>query len=355
MPAAMSTPAPADTAEIRAAPCPRCMLCGSDGVILYQGQRDRLFGAPGSWNFKRCLNSNCGLIWLDPMPLAEDLGKAYANYYTHSSQGDTGRVGLLKRIYRKMQSGYLAGKYGYKTDRGAFGAWILGKCLYLLPLRRRGLDGDVRFLNALPGGRVLDVGCGSGEWLLFMQKLGWQAEGIDFDEKAVKAARQKGFEVGCGAVEEQHYPDERFDAVALNHVIEHVPDPVATLKECRRILKKGGRLVLMTPNSSSLGHTVFKQDWRGLEPPRHLHVFSNRSMRALLEKSGFRKVSVHSHIADSVISDSLRLRKIGPGSGGALNYSPALRTLLFNLVEWIVIKWNSAAADCVAAIAVKES
>lgn len=288
------------------------------------------------------------------MPLVEDLGKAYANYYTHGAKSDSGRPGLLKRIYRKMQSGYLAAKYGYKTEGGG-GAWILGKCLYLLPLRRRGLDGDVRFLNVLPGGRVLDVGCGSGEWLSFMRKLGWQAEGIDFDEKAVKAARQSGFEVGCGAVEQQHYPDERFDAVVLNHVIEHVPDPVATLKECRRILKKGGRLVLMTPNSSSLGHSVFKQDWRGLEPPRHLHVFSNQSMRALLEKSGFKKISVHSHIADSVISDSLRLRKTSNGSGGAANYSPAFRTLLFNLAEWIIIKWNSAAADCVAAIAVKES
>ena len=91
---------------------------------------------------------------------------------------------------------------------------------------------------------------------------------------AVQVARQRGLEVDCGAVEDQRYPAAAFDAVTLNHVIEHVPDPLATVAECRRLLKPGGRLLMFTPNAGSLAHWMFGRDWRGLEPPRHLHLFA---------------------------------------------------------------------------------
>jgi hypothetical protein len=66
--------------EIRSRPFPECSLCGTRGEPLYAGLTDRLFGAPGEWNLKCCSNSGCGLIWLDPMPLEDDIGKAYENY-----------------------------------------------------------------------------------------------------------------------------------------------------------------------------------------------------------------------------------------------------------------------------------
>ena len=75
-----------DAKHIRSAPALSCCLCGRAGQFLYSAQPDRLFGAAGSWNLKQCSNRVCGLIWLDPMPLAEDIGKAYASYYTHAEQ-----------------------------------------------------------------------------------------------------------------------------------------------------------------------------------------------------------------------------------------------------------------------------
>jgi hypothetical protein len=60
-----------------------CYLCGAEGHILYGNLRDRLFGAPGEWNLKKCPDAKCGLIWLDPMPVEADLHKVYENYYTH--------------------------------------------------------------------------------------------------------------------------------------------------------------------------------------------------------------------------------------------------------------------------------
>jgi hypothetical protein len=68
---------------IRSEPCPRCYLCQTAGEMLYEGMRDRLFGAPGEWNLRRCPNRDCGLLRLDPMPLEADIGKAYADYFTH--------------------------------------------------------------------------------------------------------------------------------------------------------------------------------------------------------------------------------------------------------------------------------
>ena len=150
--------------------------------------------------------------------------------------------------------------------------------LYLLPIRRRMLEVGIRYLDLTMRGKVLDVGCGAGSWLLEMRGRGWEVFGLDIDPKAVEAARSAGLSVQCGPVQRQGYPSEFFDAVTLNHVIEHVPDPFKTVKECLRILKPGGKLVIITPNGSGLSHRFFKRDWRGLEPPRHLHIFSLESI-----------------------------------------------------------------------------
>src|SRR2546429_421611 len=90
--------------QIRSRPCPDCYVCGGRGTLLYEDLNDRLFGAPGVWNVKRCPNPACGLLWLDPMPDEEDIGKAYAEYYTHfrvsQHQNNSGLLGRLTWILR---------------------------------------------------------------------------------------------------------------------------------------------------------------------------------------------------------------------------------------------------------------
>jgi 2-polyprenyl-3-methyl-5-hydroxy-6-metoxy-1,4-benzoquinol methylase len=346
----------ANEGHIRTVAQPQCILCECKGQPIYSGQKDCLFGAGGSWDFKICPNRECGLIWLDPMPLAEDIGKAYTNYYTHASRSAGGRKGPLKKMYELMKLGYVANKYNYQVGSQSFTLKSLGWFIYLFPLRRRGLDGDIRFLRALPQGRLLDVGCGSGDWLALMHGLGWQVAGVDFDDNAVKVARGRGLDVSCGALEQQNLTSDSFDAVALSHVIEHVPDPIQTLAECLRILKPGGTLVLFTPNASSLGHRIFKQHWRGLEPPRHLHLFSTQSIRALLGLAGFKNISIRPHIAASVIYESVLLRRGWTGTLGVRRRSwpVGVFTRLLNLVELCMLKWKPSVADCVAAIGVKE-
>jgi SAM-dependent methyltransferase len=342
--------------RIRAEPCLSCFLCGGDGYYIHLEQADRLFGASGSWNFKKCRDRKCGLIWLDPMPLKEDIGKAYANYYTHSALGRGIRDGWAKRAFKVMKRGYQMCKYGYGKSFESLGLRCAGRLLYLFPIRRREVEEEVRMLHAVPQGRLLDVGCGSGEWLESMRERGWRVVGVDFDQTAVNFARQAELEVRCGSLEEQHFAEGSFDAVTLNHVIEHVPDPLRTVAECARILKPAGKLVMFTPNGSSLGHWIFKRDWRGLEPPRHLQIFTIQSLVRILQRAGFKKVTVRPQIAKSVIYESFLLWR---GSSDRLvtsrrNWPAWVFARLFTLLELCLCGAIPGVADCIGVVAVKE-
>src|SRR5436190_15748012 len=274
---------PRGDADIGTRPCPQCILCGAFGERLYAEQPDRLFGTTGLWDSKRCPQPDCNLIWLDPMPLAENIIKAYSTYYTHApvvTHNDS--LAFFKRVRKNTDENFRRARFGYPKNTGHLGFGLPGWWRYFTPLRRRNLEVGWRFLQWMPGGRVLDVGCGAGEWLSWMRELGWDVQGLDFDPGAVRSAQTKDLRVACGSVEDQNYPATSFDAVTLNHVIEHLPDPVGTLKECARLLKPGGKLVVVTPNGVSLAHRHFKEYWRGLETPRHLHIFSPGSMSKAL-------------------------------------------------------------------------
>lgn len=281
--------------QIRTRQNPDCHVCGAKGELLYQQLQDRLFGALGEWDLKKCPNPQCGLVWLDPMPIEEDIGKAYRIYYTHQDNSLPPST-LLRRAYRRVKAGYLAGKYGYQIENTSKLIQLLGWILYLHPGRRASLDASVFYLTAQHGGRLLEVGCGSGVTLKGMQVLGWDVEGVDFDINSVRNARSKGLTVRHGDLVGQQYQNNTFDVIVMSHVIEHVPDPLRLLHECYRILKQGGQLVVLTPNVNSIGHRIYGANWRGLEPPRHLHLFNVSSLTNLALRSKFNDVSCQTSV-----------------------------------------------------------
>jgi SAM-dependent methyltransferase len=188
-----------------------------------------------------------------------------------------------------------------------------------------------------------------------MRELGWDVAGNDFDANAVKVATNRGLNVAVGSLEDQKLPSASFDAVTLSHVIEHLPDPIGTMRECARILKPGGKVVLLTPNCASLSHRFFKQDWRGLEPPRHLHVFSLKSMDRMLAMTGFEQRSVRPFIVTSVIFESLQLRWGRTNANDTPRHRWLARLLipLFKFVESCLIRWQPDVGDCIFASATK--
>lgn len=340
--------------EIRTFSCPECFLCGSQGTLLYHGLKDRLFGAPGEWNFKKCQNSECGLVWLDPVPIEEDIGKAYQNYFTHQDLVHTSDMGQLNNSL--VNDSYIALRYGYHPKLLSTWKEFWGMLMYLEVRIRPKADLSVMYLPAKPGGRLLEVGCGSGLMLKRMFDLGWLVEGVDFDPVAVENSRRKGLQVRLGTMEEQEYPDNHFDAITMIHLIEHVHEPTRLLCECYRVIKPGGRLVIVTPNIESLGHQLFKASCFHLDPPRHLHLFSLSSLRQLIEKAGFHTSKALTTIreADGLFIASRSIDRTGEHVWGRQYPFPILlwaRGMQF--LEWALLKIKRDVGEEIVLIAEK--
>jgi len=266
-----------------------CSVCGSEGKSLHLQVTDTTFNTPGEWNYKKCLNPDCGLLWLSTRPTEKDLVKIYRDYYTHGEVQRVSNQGL-RTIHQSVKEGFLATRYGYSLGMPGFFKTLLGLLVYLIPPIRADLEFSVMYLSPCPGGKLLDVGCGNGKIMRDLEDAGWRVEGVDFDPVSVKTATNQGLRVRLGTLEEQNYPADTFDAIIASHFIEHIYHPSAFVSECHRILKPGGSLVIVTPNNESWGHQLFGRNWRGLEPPRHLHVFSLLSLLHLVRHKGLQEI-----------------------------------------------------------------
>jgi methionine biosynthesis protein MetW len=270
------------TQLIRTKNRPTCFLCGATGELLYADLTDRLFNAPGIWQIKRCPQADCGLLWLDPAPADEDIGEVYREYYTHDG-GEPGGS-WLRNLYGAIQHAYWSRRFGYPTGETTQKQW-LALLAYLHPGRREEMDSAVMYLPAQPGGKILDVGCGNGARLKLLRALGWNAEGIEVDSAAVRRCAEQGLPVKHGPLHEQGFAPSTFDAIVMNHVIEHVVEPQALLEEIRRVLVPAGTLVITTPNTASWGHRQFQGNWVALDPPRHLHLFNLQTLQELVHRA----------------------------------------------------------------------
>jgi SAM-dependent methyltransferase len=147
------------------------------------------------------------------------------------------------------------------------------------------------------GGAVLDVGCGSGKFLSTLDSDRWRKVGIELSDTAANLARQQyGIEVFVGDLQEAHYPDHSFDLITLWHVFEHLPDPMPTLRELRRILKDDGILLVAVPNFGSLERRLAQGHWYHLDVPRHYFHYTPKTLGHMLDQAGFRVVKVRHFI-----------------------------------------------------------
>ncbi len=275
---------PADDLEA----VPQCPVCaGTRRARLYHGLRDRLLPTPGRWDLWRC--GSCGSAFLDPRPTQASIGAAYgADYMTHERPSPEVAPGRIAALRRRLLHGYLNARYGYTLADG-IGAG--GALIPLLPGARPRTERfirNLRFSGERP--RLLDVGCGNGAFAGQMQELGWQAEGIDVDRRALAEGRAAGLPVRDATIADLDPEQGRFDAITLGHVIEHLHEPGDALAALRALLRPGGMLWLATPNVEATGHRVFGPSWHALDPPRHLILFSGTGLRRLLEQAGFDRV-----------------------------------------------------------------
>jgi SAM-dependent methyltransferase len=272
------------------------------------------------------------MAWLDPTPIESDIPQFYKNYFTHKISGPKQRILFTLRSF--FYGGY--------------------NCITFLPSAMLGLNQSKQairqmYLRDMKPGKLLDVGCGGGVFLHRMLKLGWSVAGVDFDPKAVEHAK-----IRCGSavpilhsdLAGAHFEDDAFHAITLSHVIEHAPDPVGLLAECKRILKPGGRIVVTTPNIQSSGHKRFRDCWWGLDSPRHLQVFSPAAIRECARKAGFSgiKVSTTAANADTFMGGSFgfeEAKKTGDCASGSrvkINFLRGLRSLRLQYKEALQLR-----------------
>jgi SAM-dependent methyltransferase len=260
-----------------------CPVCGcADREVFYEGLRDRAFrAAPGAWTLMRC--RECRSAYLDPRPDPQTIELAYRSYYTHGTAAPPPPVGRLRQ---GLAGDYRRARWGYEQGPAVPGGRLIPR---IAASRGALVDREIRHLPATPGGRLLDVGCGSGAFVAQMEALGWRAEGIDPDPAAVAGAREAGLEVRQGMLADLDPAEHAgaFDAVTLSHVIEHLHDPAGDMRRIHALLRPGGLLWIATPNLEALGLRRFGRDWLGLDPPRHLVLFTRASLERLVRDAGF--------------------------------------------------------------------
>jgi len=133
---------------------------------------------------------------------------------------------------------------------------------------------------------VLDVGCGTGEFLAEMRRRGWQGWALKKDEAAAQIARESGCPVLIGDPSAVDLGGRSFDLITLWHSLEHLPDPKDVLAKLFRHLKPSGRLAIALPNPDSLDARFYCARWAGWDAPRHLYHFRPAELQHLLELAG---------------------------------------------------------------------
>ncbi|MGH7198632.1 MAG: methyltransferase domain-containing protein [Candidatus Omnitrophota bacterium] len=144
-------------------------------------------------------------------------------------------------------------------------------------------------------GKLLDVGCGPGFFLAEAKRQGWEVAGVDLSAWAKQYCKEHyGIEIAQGGLEQAAWPDQSFDVVVMNDVLEHLTDPKGTLREIRRILKNDGVLYISTPDINSFFSRVLRARWWGINK-YHLFYFSRKTIERLFEVVGLRKLQYSSY------------------------------------------------------------
>ncbi len=240
-----------------------CRICGSSNVELFCTAFDRtLKTTEETWQILRC--RGCGFGWTFPQPPADRI----ASYYPPSYLGN------VERTLEDFLSGRLLRSRSWRGET---------EKVRLLERRAR-------------GGRVLDVGCGAGQFLWALDPRRWQRTGVDFSGDTLESVRRRipSLRLVAGDIHSRELHEGEFDAVTFWHVLEHLPDPDAAIRRAAALLRPSGWLVISLPNVASLQARLFRKYWYPFDDvPRHLYHFSGMSLDLLLGRAG---LAVREHL-----------------------------------------------------------
>lgn len=303
-----SLPPAEPTLEWEESPCPLCAGERWDPII--EGT-DPLPGADGlRFLVVRC--RTCGLSFTNPRPSERSIGRFYpTDYVCHRG-------------------------HGQKPAR---------------PPRRWRRDPVAQLLPRHGRARLLDFGCGAGEFLCRMSAQGWDVTGLDACEPVVRRIREEfGLPAHTGTLPHPALPDGSFEAVTMWQALEHVHRPLETLQAVHRLLTPGGRVLVAVPNIDSLPFHWFAGAWYALDVPRHLTHFSPTTLRQMLLRAGFERADVRMVRHPGWIRHSARLLARRSSAAPALARLLTTR-LISGLASWY--SYLTRRSDCILAVATR--
>jgi SAM-dependent methyltransferase len=279
---------PLEEVDVRYERVPACDLCGAPSagheVVLWK------YNTP----VVRC--SGCGLLYANPRWKAEYLfGRYDSAYWEHYSD----------KLDRELQQTEAARRWKpYLYDLG--------------PARQTG--------------RLLDVGCATGEFLAAAGHAGWEIYGVETSAQAAALAGSRaGAQVHNGTLDTAPYPDGWFDAVTLWDVLEHVQSPSSYVKQIARLLRPGGYFALTTPNVGGVTYRLIGRDWWVVGPNDHIYYYAPGTLKRLLAGSGFEVLTMQSL---DVQIDSWRQILRHPA---AMRHAPRLEKVMRPLVRRLLL------------------
>lgn len=246
----------------------KCPICNNQDTKHLFSQGDKRTDMPGVFDVFLC--GKCKTNFIEP---PKNLADYYKSDYFFDFQNE-------KSMLFKMKERVAVEKYKAPGSIGRKMVFnFLGKFISALPSKR---------------GRILDFGCSCGDILVMLKKSGFDVYGMDISKVAVEKCQSHGLNnVSLGVeLDLRIYPDNFFDSIRASHVIEHMIDPGAFIELAGEKIKKDGELVIQTPNINSMGIFFGKHAKYYFDIPRHIILFSNKSMRYILRKNGFSNVKI---------------------------------------------------------------
>lgn len=237
-----------------------CDLMATDAVCNLCGRKDFRIIENDEAPFMVLKCRSCGLVFVDPLPDLSYLAAHYdENYYSEwTGQQQTKRISLWKRRLKKIE-------------------------------------------RRIPTGRLLDVGCATGAFLELAQQNGWDINGTEYSPYAASFAQDLlKTDIFCGHLTDAGYREETFDVITFWHVLEHVTDPTAYLREAHRILKPSGLLIAAVPNVDDhvmkIAYRIVKgrplKLFRKSDREVHLFHFSADTIGRYMHKTGFHCLNI---------------------------------------------------------------
>jgi 2-polyprenyl-3-methyl-5-hydroxy-6-metoxy-1,4-benzoquinol methylase len=247
-----------------------CPLCDSLEYKIYIKDAKELYNNMNDF-FDVCECNRCKHYFTNPRPTIETIEYFYpddAGYYAFGINHN--QTGFMYEVYKQILN--ITYNYKLKTNINK----NVAKMVFFFYKRKIRVSHIAYFIE---NGKLLDIGCSSGNYLKKMDTLGWSVYGTEINKKAVDYINK---ELGLANV-----TNNFFDVVNMNMVLEHIYDVNLMIQKVQKILKKNGQLMLSVPDISGFESTVYNKYAYGLQVPEHIHHFTPQTIRVLLEKNGF--------------------------------------------------------------------